>query len=527
LRGGDLGRQIAGNERAAAAAPEQAAVNASTPATPPRRPSLDPASALARVDQALIADPRNATRHLQRAQCLLALRRIGEARAAAAAAEQYAPPDAAFWDALGGLHSVAADQARALAAYDRAVQLAPDAPRFRFNRATVRRFLGDLEGAESDYDRVLALAPDDFEAYKNRADLRTQTPARNHIAELEAALPRAAQNWQGRVQLRHALAKEYEDLGEYERSFAHLQVGARTRREHLRYDVAEDVATVQWIIDAFPSGPDAAATDSGTPTADESPIFILGLPRSGTTLVERILASHSHVVSAGELNDFAMSLVAAARPAPGAAPLPRRELVARSATLDFAALGREYLQRARAQLGDDRRFIDKMPLNYLYCGLIRRALPAAKIVHLHRHPLAAGYAMYKTLFRDGYPFSYDLGEIARYYAAYRRLMAHWQATMPGAIHSLSYEALVADPAATTRGLMEFCGLDWEDAVSRFHLNPTPSTTASAAQVRRPIYDSAVSKWRHYERQLAPLREALIAAGVTGIDAPPGAEQGGS
>jgi tetratricopeptide (TPR) repeat protein len=492
------------------------------PAASLRRRVPNPAAALAGVEQALAAEPHNPIRHLQRAQCLLALQRIAAARAAAASAEQYAPPDPAFWDALGGVLSFTGDQQRALVAYDRALELAPNEPQFRFNRATVRRFLGDLEGAESDYDRVLELAPDDFEAYKNRADLRTQTAARNHVRELEAALPRTDRDWRGRVQVEYALAKEYEDLGEHARSFVHLQAGARTRRGHLRYDIAADVATVQWIIDAFPAGPEPPVGTS----ADESPIFILGLPRSGTTLVERILASHSRVVSAGELNDFALSLVAAAGAGPGEAPLPRRELVARSARLDFAALGRDYLQRARARVPGGQRFIDKMPLNYLYCGLILRALPAAKIVHLHRHPMAAGYAMYKTLFRDGYPFSYDLGEIARYYAAYRRLMDHWEATMPRLIHSLSYEALVADPAATTRGLMEFCGLDWEDAVSRFHLNPAASTTASAAQVRRPIYDTAVGQWRHYERELAPLREALAAAGVPGLDAAPGAGRSG-
>jgi len=494
-----------------------------SPAT--REAPPDPAVALARVEQALASDPHNATRHLQRAQCLLPLRRIAEARAAAAVAERYAPVNAAFWDALGSVYSFAGDQSQALAAYDRAVQLAPAAPQFLFNRATVRRFLGDLGGAESDYDRVIALKPDDFEAYKNRADLRTQTAARNHVAELEAVLPRTGEDWRGRVQIEYALAKEYEDLGDYPRSFLHLRAGARKRREHLRYDVAGDVATVDWIIDAFPDGPPPQPIAA----AAESPIFILGLPRSGTTLVERILSSHSRVVSAGELNDFALCLVAAARGTLGVpgtvtsgAPLPRRELVARSARLDFAALGRAYLQSARAQVPGERRFIDKMPLNYLYCGLIRRALPAAKIVHLHRHPLAASYAMYKTLFRDGYPFSYDLDEISRYYIAYRRLMDHWQATMPGAIHSLSYEALVADPTATTRALMNFCGLDWEDAVSRFHLNPAASTTASAAQVRRPIYDTSVDQWRHYERELTPVRAALAAAGIADLDAPRGA-----
>jgi Sulfotransferase family len=152
-------------------------------------------------------------------------------------------------------------------------------------------------------------------------------------------------------------------------------------------------------------------------------------------------------------------------------------------------------------------------LNYLYCGLIRRALPNARLVHLTRHPVAVCYAMYKTLFKDGYPFSYDLNEIGRYYLGYRRLMAHWQATMPGVIHELSYESLIADQLGETRRLLQFCGLDWEEACAQFHENPAPSTTASAAQVRRPIYDTSVSQWKHYEQQLAGLRMQLEAAGV--------------
>jgi hypothetical protein len=243
-----------------------------------------------------------------------------------------------------------------------------------------------------------------------------------------------------------------------------------------------------------------------------APIFIVGLPRSGTTLVDRILSSHPQLRSAGELNDFALVLVARVRSENNMAQLPRRDLVARSAHIDFAALGRDYLARARAA-GGGGRFTDKMPLNYLYCGLIHRALPAAKIVHLTRHPMAAGYAMYKTLFKDGYPFSYDLDEIAAYYVAYRRLMDHWCATMPGVIHPVSYENLVADQHAETRKLLAFCGLEWHEACVQFHRNPAATTTASASQVRRPIYGSSVAQWRHYAAQLDGLRSALESAGI--------------
>jgi tetratricopeptide (TPR) repeat protein len=455
---------------------------------------------------------------LKGAQRLAAGGRLREAAAACGEAARGAPPNALFWDALGTTLSRAGEQRRALEAYRQALELSPDDPRILFNRAAVCRFLGELAQAEEDYDRVIRLDPEDWEAYKNRSDLRMQTAQRNHVAELEFVLARRRPPWSGEVALRYALAKECEDLGLHARAFEDLARGARLHREHLRYDVATDEQTADWIIEAFGAVSDLPPPGaSGTPPPSvpcaEAPIFIVGLPRSGSTLVDRILDSHPDVSSAGELPCFTQALVAAVPRGSDGRPPARRQLIAQAAELDFAALGRDYLHRARSAGAAAGRFTDKMPLNYLYCGLIRRALPHARIVHVTRSPMAACYAMYKTLFNEGYPYSYDQAELGRYYAAYRRLMAHWHSTLRGAILEVRYEALVADQEGETRRLLQFCGLRWHAGCLDFHANPSPVTTASAAQVRRPLYDSAIVQWRHYEEQLAPLARALAAAGL--------------
>ena len=243
------------------------------------------------------------------------------------------------------------------------------------------------------------------------------------------------------------------------------------------------------------------------------PIFIVGMPRTGTTLVERILGSHSTVFSAGELNHFSLELIPLVRKLAGPKRPSRIEFVEASARVDFRALGEAYIA-ATQPLRDARpHFIDKLPFNFLYAGLIHLALPRAKIINLQRHPMDTCYAVYKQLFKDAYPFSYDLDELGQYYIAYHRLMQHWNAVMPGVIHMIRYEALVADVESEARRLLDFCGLPWEDQCLRFHENQQASMTASALQVRQPVYASSVGKWRHYERQLAPLQRRLEDAGI--------------
>jgi Sulfotransferase family/Tetratricopeptide repeat len=410
--------------------------------------------------------------------------------------------------ALGDFYTQIEEYDRACRAYQEAVCRDPGNERYLFNRAATRRFLGLLEEAERDYDQVIARNPRDWEAYLNRSGLRVQTVARNHVPELEQCLPRSIESWRGEVSIRYALAKELEDLGEYCRSWEHLMLGARARRQHLQYDVRIDVQTVDWIREAFPQ---KVASGSGDPSTE--PIFIVGMPRTGSTLLERILTNQSEVFAAGEMTHLTEAVVAAARCVVHKKDLSRQELVRASAAVDFAALGADYLTRTRARTGRLPHFTDKMPLNYLYCGIIRRALPHAHILHIRRHPLATCYSIYKTLFNQGYPFSYDLTELADYYIGYRRLMEHWRSTMPGEILDVSYEKLVAEPALEAQRVFDFCGLNWDPRYLEFHTMAEPATTASAAQVRRPIYRSSVDLWRHFNAELAPIADRLHAAGI--------------
>ena len=380
---------------------------------------------------------------------------------------------------------------------------APDDPQILYNWAAALTAVGRLEEAERAYDRVVALAPRDADAWYNRATLRRQTATHNHVAAIEAQLRATAPGEAGRVALDYALAKELEDLGEHARSFAALKRGADARRSRLSYRVTADSEAMAGIARTFDSEW-SATPRRGDP--DRRPVFIVGLPRSGTTLVDRILSSHSGVVSRGESTDFAAAVTRCADGAQGKA-----DLIRRAARIDPARLGAEYCGTLPACGAE--RVIDKTPLNFLYLGLIRAALPAATLIHVRRAPLDVCYAMYKTLFRMAYPFSYSLDDLAQYYIAYDALMAHWRRTLHGQLLEIDYEDLVSNQEAVSRRLIARCGLEWEPQVLNFERNTAPTFTASAAQVRQPIYTSSLGLWRHYASELAPLRARLAAAGI--------------
>ncbi|UPT62760.1 MAG: TonB-dependent receptor [Hyphomonadaceae bacterium JAD_PAG50586_4] len=391
---------------------------------------------------------------------------------------------------------------------DRCIQAAcalrPDDIEAQFQAASCALAMGRLGQAEALLDDVIARKPTDFDAHYNRATLRRQTPERNHLAALETALASIGAE-RAPPALSYALAKEYEDLGETERSFDHLERGAAARRRAMTYNVEADVAAMREIETHFGAA-FFARTARGFET--EAPIFVIGLPRSGTTLVDRILSRHARVESRGELNDLALAVMRAAGRTPD-----KSQRIARAASADLPTLGESYVRSVRGGGASAPVFVDKTPLNFLYLGIIARALPNAKFVHLARHPMASGYAMLKTLFRMGYPFSYAQDDIARYQIAYLGLMRHWREQLGERVLYVRYEDLVNHQERETRRLLAHCELDWDPACLSFNEATSPSATASAAQVRRPLYRDSLEQWRRYAHRLPVLAAHLKAAGI--------------
>ncbi|NNE05434.1 MAG: tetratricopeptide repeat protein [Xanthomonadales bacterium] len=450
-------------------------------------------------------DPHNDSLSLRVLECQIYAGQTRKALTGLDKLQRRASKNSGLLHRIANLYVHCARHQKAYECHAQALRAQPDNPDCKYDLATSCIAAGEFDQAEQLLEEVIRQQPSNWTAWQNRSNLRKQTRESNHVGELKAALNNEARPGADEVPLNYALAKEYEDLGDYRRAVKHLATGAARRRQQLSYRVNEDVATMRRIRSVFSQ---EFIEQAKMARPHDGPVFVLGMPRSGTTLVDRIISSHSRVSSLGEVNNLSFAVIGASGFA-----RDKESLVEQSSRADFEALGQTYLEGTRGLGEAGPLLIDKTPLNFLYLGIIYLALPGARVIHLRRHPMDSCFAMYKTLFRAGYPFSYDLDDLGTYYVAYRRLMAHWRQVLPGFIHDVSYEDLVKQQEATSRSMLEFCGLDWEEQVLDFHRNRGAAATASAAQVRQPIYSSSVGRWRYFESHLEPLRNKLILNGI--------------
>lgn len=438
-----------------------------------------------------------------------ALLQVGEmvaARACLARPPLAAAPTAALCVRLADYTQQLNENIASLAWLERAIAAGANDPETRFHYGAQLYFHGRFEDADAALEECLRAMPEHGRAAFTRAALRTQTPESNHLAELETGLARVATGSIDHAALEFARYKELEDLGRYDSAWNALATANAVMHARNPFDVDAQIAALDRLVG--PRDVPWSRKSSAEPEGPQ-PIFILGLPRSGTTVLERMLGNHSRVESAGELPDFGAQLQWWA----DTHRVRSDEFIARLATIDFAELGRRYLAQTQWRAHGRSFYIDKQPPNWELAGLIHAAIPQARILHLIRDPMGVCFSNWRVFFGDKYKYSYDLVSLASYHQAYRRLMAHWHRLMPGAILDVPYAELVRDPEAAMRKVIAFCGLEWEPGCVDMRNNPVPTMTPSAAEVRGEMDTSMSARWRHYATELAPLG-AMLASGST-------------
>jgi len=430
----------------------------------------------------------------------------------------------------------------ALEDIDRLLGEAPDNLGYRATRAAILSRTGDYEGAIADYDlllshegpagdarlwlsrghalktigrrddclaayrRAVELTPALGEAWWSLANLKTHRFSAEDLARMDATLAEPGPSDDDRMHLHFALGRGHETAGRADEAFAHYVRANAMRRDSLPYDADVTTAHVEALRRHMDAAALAARAGQGDPSPD--PIFIVGLPRSGSTLLEQILASHPQVEGTMELADITTMAAEIEAGTDGSPEAYVQALLAMDAEA-LAARGRRYIEGTRVHRREGApRFIDKMPNNWMHALLIRLILPNARIVDARRHPLDCGVSCFVQHFARGQPFAYGLDDIGRYYADYVRLMAHVDAVAPGRVHRVFHERLVAEPEAEISALLDACGLPFDPACLEFHRNPRPVRTASADQVRQPLTAEGFGRWRMFDPWLDPLRAAL-------------------
>jgi len=452
-------------------------------------------------------DPAHSAAWAQLARLFMSEGQVNRADAALTEAIRHEPSDPLVMDLIGTVSSLMGEYHQARHWYERAVEARPRHTPYLINLANNAVYFGDTARAMEILDAIIAIDPASPQAHWALAGAR-RARDRSHVDQLEALLARPRLHPRIEAFYAYGLGKEYEDLECWPEAFAAFARGAAARRQTVEYDEPMERETFAFLerhftrewLDASPPGDPSAA-----------PIFIVGQPRTGTTLVERIIAAHSQVHAAGELQQFSLGIRRLSEHRD-----PRRftpELFQAALAVDPAALGRVYLDTTRRMQGGTPHFIDKLPQNYLCLPLMLAALPNARVVHLTREPVDACFASFKQLFADAYLHSYEQREMARHHARYRRLMDRWRERFGDRFIDVSYEGTTRDLETSARRLIDYLGLPWEDACLEFHRQSGAVSTASAAQVREPAHTRSVGRWRRYADELAPMLDTLRNEGI--------------
>jgi tetratricopeptide (TPR) repeat protein len=437
-------------------------------------------------------------------QALVDLGRLTEAEAAVRHLLKIEPENPQNWVQLGNVCTRLMRQPDALTAFQEAARLNPDELRLQLSIGHLHKTLGHRRECEAAYKACLGRDPKFGEAYWSLADLKTYLFSDGEIEAMQALIKGDGGDDLDQSQLHFALGRAFEHRKDYATAFDHYVIGNARRRKTVAFDIQVFESKTRRVAACFDRPFFAERAKAGY--GDPAPIFVVGLPRSGSTLVEQILASHSSVEGTFELPniltivrefDHADSEHDAYPETVRAVPLER-----------FASLGRRYIEETAPIRSGRPRFIDKMPNNFSHVGLIQAMLPNAIIIDVRRHPMDSCFSTYKQHFAEGQSFSYDLDDLGRYFRCYLSLMDHWDEALPGKVLHLQYEELVRDPETSIRRLLTHCGLDFEPACLAFHETKRPVRTASAEQVRQPLYASGIGYWKHFEAQLEPLRLAL-------------------
>ena len=452
-------------------------------------------------------DPNHRAARIQYGNLLLRVQKFAKAHEQAEALLREQPDDdgtirALYAAACNGVGK----SSEAVASYRRLLAAQPENPAHAVSLAHVHKAAGELDEAVALYRQAYGIKPDHGDAYWSLANTKSYRFKDSEVAQMAALVEDAATAELDRIQLCFALGTAFEASGDYAAAFRHFAKGNALKHASASHSPAQLAVRVESQMAVCDQALFAKRAGVGCPAPD--PIFIVGLPRAGSTLIEQILASHSQVDGTMELHNV-LNLAKRLRGRDEAPGDPRYPRILHTLEADyFRRFGEQFLADTRPYRGTAPRFIDKMPNNFFHIGLIRLMLPNAKVIDARRHPLACCVSGFKQLFGEGQEFSYGLKEIGNYYREYVRLMAHWDAVLPGFVLRVQHEEVVEDLAGQVRRLLDFCGLPFEPACLEYHRTERSVYTPSAEQVRRPIYRDGLDQWRHYEPWVAPLKEAL-------------------